>query len=353
MDRRALLRDLVETPRPAGMEDGATEQWVSCVGGTDRQTDAYGNVRVSVSDVRDVNVGVFVHTDVVGYTVRHVTDDGFVYVQRLGGVDPSLARGKRVEIHGRNGPVPGVFGSRSFHLVVKDDSRDSPEIEDVWIDVGATDRESVTSAGVHVGAPVTHAGRLEELRDGRLSGVGLDNAAGVAVVADALADCSPDNVGVHGVALTQTEIQHFGAKYFRSEVELDAAVVVDVTFAAGTPPIEERRRGGVTLGDGPVVRHNREHHPQIVSALERAADRADVSLQHEPVDTKGGERRTVYETTDAAYLAKQLHVPVGFVGIPCRYIHGSAEIVDRRDLDQVVSLLRSFLGGVTPAALPG
>lgn len=347
MSGTEFLRTLVETPSPSGREREVTDAWAQRIDptATDNWTDEYGNTRVSIDVESGFDVGVFVHLDVVGYTVRHITDDGFIYVQRLGGVDPSLARSKRVDIHGRNGPVRGVFGSKSFHLVVKEDEQSVPDIGDIWIDIGADDRESVEEAGVHVGAPVTHAGSLDELQNDRVVGPGLDNAAGAWAVAEALRRCSPDDLdaNLHGFSMAQTEIQHFGSKYMDlEELNLDVALVVDVTFATGTPPIRERRRGGVSLGDGPSIRHNRENHPDIVRALERAGDRADVPLQHEPIDSKGGERRTVYETTDGAYLSKKLNVPVGFVGIPCRYIHSPGEVVNRQDLDRTVTLLDSF-----------
>lgn len=277
MSEIEFLRTLVETPSPSGREGDATDVWMQRIDQSVNEDwkDVYGNTRVSIATSRDFDIGVFVHLDEVGFTVRHITEDGFIYVQRLGGVDPSLARGKRVDILGRDGPVRGVFGSKSFHLVVKDDDVSVPDIGDIWIDIGAKDRQSVLDAGVHVGAPVAHAGGLDELQNGRILGHGLDNAAGAWSVAEAMRQCVPADLdtNVHGFSMAQTEVQHFGSKYMDlGDLDLDLALVVDVTFATGTPPILERRRGSISLGGGPSIRHNRENHPDIVDALERAGN---------------------------------------------------------------------------------
>lgn len=347
-----FLETLVETPSPAGSEDDVAKVWRDRMEpNADRvRTDAYGNTVVTVNPGADATVGVFVHLDEVGYMVRHISEDGFIYVQRLGGVDPDLARGQRVKIHGRDGAVSGVFGGKSFHLVVKDEVRDTPKIEDVWIDIGADDRESVEEAGVHVGAPVTHDAGLERLQDGSVVGRALDNMSGAWVVGEAIRQLDTESldVTVHAVATVQEEIQHAGMKFFDEDLELDSSLVVDVTFATGTPPIEDREHGRIRLGEGPVCRHGRENHPNVVERIERVARSRDVPLQHEPVDTKGGERRTVYETTDAAYLANETGSPTGFVGIPCRYIHAPGEIVDLVDVERTVELVDGFVESAEP-----
>lgn len=338
-----FMQKMVSTPSPSGGESEVIDRWVSRMEPAidKRWQDDYGNTVVTSNPGKDYTVGVFVHLDEVGYMVRHIAEDGAIYVQRLGGINPNIARGKRVTIHGRDGPVKGVFGDRSFHYVVKDDGQSSPSISDIWIDVGAESRSSAEAAGIHVGAPVTHDVGFDRLQDGRVVGRALDNKAGATAVAEAMRSLDVQDTTVRAVATVQEEIQHGGMKFFQHDLQLNAALVVDVTFGTDTPAIDRREHGDIQLGDGPVCRHGRENHPTVVHTLESAADERGVPIQHEPVDTKGGERRTVYETTDGAYLAAKTGVKTGFVGIPCRYIHSPGEIVDLSDLDATIDLLQA------------
>ena len=36
------------------------------------------------------------HADEIGFMIRHITKDGFLYVERVGGTDTAIARGRRV-----------------------------------------------------------------------------------------------------------------------------------------------------------------------------------------------------------------------------------------------------------------
>lgn len=347
MDNETIdfMQEMVLTPSPSGGESKVIDQWVARMEPAidERWEDDYGNTVVTSNPGKDFTVGVFVHLDEVGYMVRHIAEDGAIYVQRLGGINPSIARGKRVTIHGQNGPVKGVFGDRSFHYVVKDDSRSSPSISDIWIDVGAKSRSSAEAAGVHVGAPVTHDVGFDQLQDGRVVGRALDNKAGATALAEAMRSLNVHDTTVHAVATVQEEIQHGGMKFFQRDLQLDAVLVVDVTFGTDTPAIDRREHGDIQLGGGPVSRHGRENHPTVTRTLESAADELGIPIQHESIDTKGGEQRTVYETTDGAYLAAKTGVKTGFVGIPCRYIHSPGEIVDLSDIDATIDLLQTTI----------
>jgi endoglucanase len=63
------------------------------------------------------------HADEIGFMVRYISEQGFVYVSKLGGSDPSIARGKRVFIHTRNGIVSGIFGNTGIHLQDKSSTK--------------------------------------------------------------------------------------------------------------------------------------------------------------------------------------------------------------------------------------
>src|SRR3954471_17000133 len=58
------------------------------------------------------SVAVVGHIDEIGLIVHHIDDDGFLWFTGVGGWDPVILVGQRVEISTRDGLVPGVVGKR-------------------------------------------------------------------------------------------------------------------------------------------------------------------------------------------------------------------------------------------------
>ena len=52
------------------------------------------------------------HCDQIGLIVQHVDDDGFLYIQPIGGWDPEVLIGQRMTVWTANGPVFGVIARR-------------------------------------------------------------------------------------------------------------------------------------------------------------------------------------------------------------------------------------------------
>ncbi|NIQ08769.1 MAG: M42 family metallopeptidase, partial [Gammaproteobacteria bacterium] len=57
------------------------------------------------------------HADEIGFMVKAFDESGAIYFDTIGGIDPQLTPGKRIVIHTKNGPVPGVFGKKPIHLM--------------------------------------------------------------------------------------------------------------------------------------------------------------------------------------------------------------------------------------------
>ena len=47
------------------------------------------------------------HADEIAMAVNYISDDGFIYVLKMGGVDAAITKAQRVVIHSRKGPVQG------------------------------------------------------------------------------------------------------------------------------------------------------------------------------------------------------------------------------------------------------
>src|SRR5690625_2579006 len=115
----AFLEELITTPSPVGYEAEGQKVWARYLSEfTDKvESDAYGSAVARLDTNSDVmTVMLEAHCDEIGMVVRHITDDGFIYLGRLGGSDSTIARARRVDIHTRDGRVTGVTGHVAIHL---------------------------------------------------------------------------------------------------------------------------------------------------------------------------------------------------------------------------------------------
>jgi len=81
------------------------------------------------------------HADEIAMAVNFINPEGFIYVRKLGGVDPAITKAQRVVIQTRNGPVRGVVGNVAPHLMKDEGEKKPPKIHDLFIDIGAPNRE--------------------------------------------------------------------------------------------------------------------------------------------------------------------------------------------------------------------
>src|ERR1700743_3060079 len=112
-----FLRPLVNTPSPTGHEVRGQRVWLDYVKPFADETfsDAYGNCVAVLNKGGSPRIMLAAHADEIAMAVNYISDDGFIYVRKLGGVDPAITKAKRVNIHTKNGPVKGVVGNVAPH----------------------------------------------------------------------------------------------------------------------------------------------------------------------------------------------------------------------------------------------
>src|SRR6185369_8507820 len=107
-------------------------------------------------------------------------DDGFLWFTGVGGWDPVILVGQRVEVATRNGPIMGVVGKKPIHLL-KDEAR---ELKHLHIDIGAKDGDDARSR-VRIGDVAVIAGEPVELPNDRVISRSMDNRLGCFVALEA------------------------------------------------------------------------------------------------------------------------------------------------------------------------
>src|SRR5262245_25794177 len=105
-----FLRTLLNTPSPPGHEARGQRVWLDYVKryADDTFTDAHGNAVAVLNTGGPPRLMLAGHADEIAMALNYIDDHGFVYVRKLGGVDPAITTAQRVTIHTKTGPVKGV-----------------------------------------------------------------------------------------------------------------------------------------------------------------------------------------------------------------------------------------------------
>jgi putative aminopeptidase FrvX len=336
-----LLDELLRTGAPSGYEGPAAEIWRQAASFAELSSDGLGSSIARVGDASPL-LAVVGHIDEIGLIVTHVDEKGFLWFTSIGGWDPQILVGQRVEIRGKDGPVLGVVGRKPIHLLEADQRKKVVELKGMHIDIGAKDGEEASGL-IRVGDPVVIAAEPVPMLGERLVSKAMDNRLGAYVALESLrrANESGEMVGSFAaVAAVQEEIGLFGARTAAFEVRPDIAIAVDVTHATDAPGVDEKELGASPLGSGPVIGRGSTLSPKVFELLVETAEAE--GIEHS-ISASG--RGT---STDADVLQiSRAGIPTGVVSIPLRYMHSPVEMVDLADVEATVELLAAFAARLT------
>ncbi|MCB1232308.1 MAG: M20/M25/M40 family metallo-hydrolase, partial [Verrucomicrobiae bacterium] len=288
-DAENFLFDLLKTPSPTGFEAPGQRKWAGYLRGfaDSVESDSYGSAWATVkgNDPDAPTLMLEAHADEIGYMVRHITDDGYLRIDRIGGSDWAAARGRRVTIFSDRGEVLGVIGNTAIHLRNRSGGEKAPEQHELYVDVGAASADEVLEMGIRVGHPAVYTDGPEKFGNNRIVGRALDNRIGGFIIAEVLkglAASSPrPESTVIALNAVQEEIGGYGARMAAHRLRPDVCVVLDVTHATDSPGIEHDKHGKIKLGGGPSLTHGTVNHPEVVKRLMSVAADAGIPLQHE------------------------------------------------------------------------
>ena len=345
---REFLEQLLITPSPTGFESAGQKVWTNYMNqfADELETDAYGSAVAKLNTSFDViTVMLEAHCDEIGMIVQHITEKGFVHVNKLGGSDSTIARAKRVNIHNKRGVVSGVTGNTAIHLQdKKNGGGDQPAWKDIYIDIGASSREEALEL-IQIGDPVTYADDYDFLTDDVLTGRALDNRIGGFMIAQVLKRLSENRsdlkVNVMALNSVQEEVGGYGARMMSYRLEPDLALVTDVTHATDTPGINSAEHGLVKMGEGPVVQHGGANHPAVVSFIEEVCDQKEIAIQHDAVSVRTG------TDTDSIFYQKT-GIPSGLISLPLRYMHSPVETASVQDINTLIDLMTETILALEP-----
>ncbi len=338
-----FLEKLINTPSPSGFETCGQRVWLDYVAqfADETTTDAYGNAIAVLNPKGKTKIMVTGHADEIGLMINYITEDGFLYVQAIGGIDVSLARGQRVHVHGAKGAVTGVTGALAIHLQDRSGEQKAPKIEEIFIDIGVKDRKEAEQI-VSIGDPVTYVDGFEVLRGNIAVARACDNRIGTFAAAETLRllkQSKKTDVCVVAVSTVQEENGLYGAKMTGYSVAPDVALVIDVGHATDIPPCTKTKHGDVRLGKGPILSVGSANHPVVVERLKAVARKDKIPFQ------QGIDPRWSGTDADGIFLSRG-GTPTACIGLPNRYMHTPVEMIDLGDLENISRLCAGFCKAV-------
>jgi putative aminopeptidase len=349
---RTLLTELMLIPGLSGYEDRVRRHLKDALAGfgLSSRTDMLGNLIATIDgDPGAPAVMLFAHMDQLGFVVRKIEADGFIRIERLGGVPERALAAQPVLLCVAPGcDRPGIIANKSHHATTPEEKYRVVPYQELYIDAGFASARDAIAAGVDIGTPVVYQPSVTALDGDRIAGTAIDDRAGCAVVVEvgrALRDIHPRPT-VHLVFSVQEEFNLRGALTAAQVLRPQIAIQLDLLLATDTPDMAYR--GDVRLGGGPAMSLYSFHgrgtlngtipHPALVRLFERSATRLGMPLQRSA--HVGALTETSYVQLVGGGIAT---IDVGF---PMRYSHSALEVCDLRDLEQLARLLVSAIASI-------
>ena len=334
-----VLRRLLVAPGPSGYEQPAAAVFREAAAAFAEVThDSVGSTVARVAGTAGgPSLAIVGHIDEIGLIVHHVDDEGFLWFTGVGGWDPMILVGQRVQIATRGGAIPGIVGKRPIHLLRDEDRKQAPKLSDLHIDIGAKDGDEARGL-VRIGDVAVIDVAPVELPNDRVVSRSMDNRVGCFVAYEAarlIADDGDAPGDVFACAVAQEEITFGGARTTAYSLSPDLAIAVDVTFETTPPGHDEKELGRHRFGTGPVLTRGSTLDPQIYELLHETAEAEGIPF------TVSASARATGTDADAFHIARA-GIPTGVVSVPLRYMHSPVELVQLDDIANAAKLIAAF-----------
>lgn len=281
------------------------------------------------------------HMDEVGFMVSQITDKGFLKFVPIGAWWSQVVLAQQVSVTTREGKVfHGVTGSKPPHVLTQEARKKPVELNDVFVDLGASSKEEILSWGIRPGDMITPYIQTQRLNGTPfLLGKAWDNRVGVAVaieVFNELAKTGHDTVLFSG-ANVQEEVGLRGAKVATNLVKPDISIALDTGTAGDTPGMTPQEADS-ELGKGPQVLiydASMIAHKGFREFVIDLAEAEGIPFQYTFI-TGGG--------TDAGAQHQSLTgVPSIAITVPVRYLHSHTSVIHEDDYKNTVRLVTAII----------
>ncbi len=332
---RELIRALSGTMSISGFETKSRDRLKELIGGVFDECIEYPNgnyvfiKRCGRADASMIMLDA--HYDEVGMIVRGITDEGFLRVIAVGGLDTRILLAGEVIIYADR-ELYGVVSVKAVHLQQGDEGSKLPEVTELLIDTGMS-REQLINAGVKLGTAVGYKSVPVDLLNDRIAGKGFDDKCCLAAAVKAVEKAGECGCDIALLCSCKEETGLLGGMTGAYSINPDACIVLDVNLAH-VPGTKEHET--VKLEGGPSV--------SLSAVTDRSLTKAVVDYAKE----KELKYQTVVEATSTGTNANIIPfinegIPTAVVSIPLRNMHTYSEVISLTDCEDTAELIGGFI----------
>lgn len=266
------------------------------------------------------------HTDEIGVMAMFIEDNGYVRISNLGGVSAYNVLHKRVKFLNGTEGVVSVDSTR-------DDVLKSLKISDLYVDIGAKDKEDAEKL-ISVGDVASFVGEFLDLGD-KVVSKALDDRVGCYCLIRAIKEIKTHKNDLYFVFAASEELGLRGAKAAAQTINPDYAVAIDVTSTGDTLT---KRKMAVKLGAGAAIKIKDNSilcHPYVKSLMIDICKENEIPYQLEVLEFGGTDAGAIHLSCGG--------VATGAISIPTRYIHSPSEMADKCDIEATVTLCKKLI----------
>ncbi|MDE3156052.1 MAG: M42 family peptidase, partial [Acidobacteriota bacterium] len=252
-----LLAELTDAIAPSGFEgpvrDILRREWQGVL--DDVHTDGMGNLYGTLpGPAASPRVLIMAHMDEVGFLVRYIDPNGFIFFNNVGGYLDQSVLTQRMTILTPKGPVTGYTGFKSGHIVSAEERNRLVHLQDMFIDIGVKSRAEAEALGVRPGLPITYGTKFTVLNGtNRYLAKAFDDRVGLAVATEALRQLKtlPHPNTVEMAATVQEENGLRGAAVVNATAHPDIVINLEIGIAGDFPLLTSPKLSQEVLGKGP------------------------------------------------------------------------------------------------------
>lgn len=294
--------------------------------------DALGNLIVQKKGETEPKnrVALFAHMDEVGFIVTYINDEGYVYVNSVGGIEGSALFSKKITING----CVGVACGKAIHQCDADEAKKIPAITDVALDFGFESKEEAEKY-ISLGDFGYFKSDFVEFGNGFIKSKALDDRVGCAVLLELLQKKS--KINYTAVFTVQEEIGARGAAVGAYTVNPDYAIVIESTTASDIPDTPDRKKV-CKVGEGAVVTfmdRGTIYNKDLFKKAFEIAKQKNIPCQTKTVVAGGNDASSIHKAAGG--------IKTIAVSLPCRYIHSSASVCNSKDIESIEKLADALL----------
>lgn len=296
------------------------------------EVDAMGNIiafKKGKSDKYRLLIGT--NIDEVGFIVSEITDTGFIKFKAVGDIDPRVLVSKNVVIG--KAKVNGVIGMKAIHLQKKEERDAAVKVKDLYIDIGALDKEEAQSR-VNLGDTISFNTKFAECND-IIKGKALDRFGVIPVL---LAMSETPAYDTYYVFSAQREVpcsvMGRGMKTAAYKINPDFALIIDTV---NTEDFPDRKSASAILGEGAVIEYMDRtsiSDTVFVGKIAEMLEQNNIKIQHKTSSRGASVAGAVAVASEGAVIAT--------VGIPTRYAHTGVCMMNKNDIDAVSGICKKF-----------